>query len=252
MKRFRITGYYLFLASFLLLSCNSSKKDSAADSAHTDDAAFTTDEPRDPYWQNPTVGINNKQITDKLVKKYNSLLVFHADDTMQVNKTYIASLALARNAPLEPIKMKILEISDATDETVLVDTTIQLGKKMRADLKDFSPRNDKSFLIERIGSDEQVLTNSKEAYWQWNIEPLKAGQHKLKLAIQVVLGDEGEVNLPTKEIPVIIFAQKKTVTAKISNFFSNYWQWIITGIFLPIFIAWLTTRMRHSGETKKK
>lgn len=249
MNPFRIFGYILFLAPVLLLSCNNAAERSTSTETVS---SVSTDEDRDPYWQNPTVGINNKELTNKLVKKYNSLLVFHADDTMQVNKTYTASLALARNAPLEPIKMKILEISDATDENVLVDTTIQLGKKMRADLKDFSPRNDKSFLIEQIGSDEQTLSNSKEAYWQWNIEPLKEGQHKLKLVIQVVTADDGEVNLPTKEIPVIIFAQKITTSAKIGKFFSNYWQWIVTGIFLPIFIAWLTTRMRHANEAKKK
>lgn len=246
MNQLRLYAIIIICVFCLLQSCSKAKKDSE------NIQSTTTEETRDPYWQNPTVGINNKDLANKLVKKYNSLLVFHASDTMQVNRTYTATLALARNAPLGPIKMKVLEASDATDENVLVDTTIELGKKMRADLKDFSPRNDRSFLIEKIGSDEQNLTGSKEAYWQWNIEPLKEGNHKLKLVIQVVLGDEGEVNLPTKEIPVTIFAQQVSAGAKVREFFSNYWQWIITGILLPVFIAWLTTRMRHTRETKKK
>lgn len=251
MKKFGITSY-LFLSSLFILfwvgliSCTKDKSGKSVNQYQTD-----TEQPRDPYWQNENVGGNNTERKQQLAKKYNSLLVFHADDTMQVNKTYIATLALARNAPLGPLKMKVLEVSDATDDNVIIDTIIQLGKRMRANLKDLGPQEDKSFRIELLGDDVQNLNNTTESYWQWNIEPLKEGQHKLKLSIQVLLGDEGEVNLPTKNIPVTIFAQKVSISTKISNFFSNYWQWIITGILLPILIAFLTTRIKQSGEKKK-
>ena len=243
MNQFRIPAcfYLLLFLCILLLSCSSG--DNSTNSELEPDIEDTS-EIRDPYWQEQTVGGNNAEKKQQLVKKYSSLLVFHADDTMQVNKTYIASLALARNSALGPVKIKVLEISDATDDNVIVDTTIELGKKMKAKLMDLSPRNEKSFLIEQIGSEEQNLNNTKESIWQWNIEPLKAGQHKLKLSIQVILSDDDRVNLPTKDIPVLIFAEKISFGAKIQNFFSKYWQWIITGICLPIFIAWLTNRIK--------
>jgi len=247
MERIRISVYFFLVLLFLFTGCNS---DESKDSTST--SASTTEDSYEPDWENKNVGTGNKEVKDQLVKKYNSLLVFHADDTMQVNRTYTATLALARNAALGPLKMKVLEASDATDDNVIVDTSIQLGKKMKADLKDFGPRNEKSFFIERIGSEEQVLSNSKESFWQWNIEPLKEGHHKLKLVIQVILGDNDKVNLPTKEIPVTIFAQKISMGTRIGTFFSSYWQWIITGIFLPILIAWLTTRIKQANEAKKK
>ena len=252
MKKFGVTTWF-FLCSFLFLfwiGFNSCAKDKSQKPPDKPDQT-PTDELRDPYWQNGKVGGNNTQRKQQLAKKYNNLLVFHADDTMQVNKTYIATLALARNMALGPLKMKVLEVSDATDDNVIVDTIIQLGKRMRANLKDLGPLDSKSFRIELLGSDEQNLNNTTESYWQWNIEPLKAGHHKLKISIQVLLGDEGEVNLPTKDIPVTIFAQKVSFSAKLENFFSKYWQWIVTGILLPIFIAWLTNRIKRGNEPKK-
>jgi hypothetical protein len=234
----------LFLLTILLLSCNSASEKSpdikpAPDEKATE-APSDSAKPRDPYFVEQSEGNGKEERKAQLVKKYNSLLVFHADDTMQVNKTYLASLALARNAALNPVKIKVLEISDATDDNVIVDTTIELGKRVKATLLDLSPKNDKSFDITQIGEAEQNLSKTKESIWQWNIEPLKAGQHKLKLSIQVIESDDNTYNLPTKDIPVTIFAQKVTTGDKIANFFSNYWQWIITGILLPIIIAFLT------------
>ena len=246
----RIPKYlFIFLFQFFLIACNNSSSDFKKEEKTS---YIEPDDTTDRYWEKQNVGVGNKEKKDQFVKKYNSLLVFHADDTMQVNKTYIATLALARNMPLGPLKIKVLEESDATDDNVIVDSTIQLGKKMRADLRDFGPRNEKSFFIEQIGSPEQSLSDSKEATWQWNIEPLKEGHHKLKLSIQVISGDKGEVNLPTKDIPVTIFAEKVSMGTKFANFFSNYWQWIITAIFLPIFIAMLTNRIKQANDGKKK
>jgi len=254
MKQFRIPACFFLtlILTILLLSCNSGTEEvTTSNETTTDTSTVDTSEFRDPYWQEQSIGGSNAEKKQQLVKKYSSLLVFHADDTMQVNKTYLASLALARNAALGPIKMKVLEISDATDDNVIVDTTIQLGKRMKAKLMDLSPRNNKSFEIVQIGEDEQNLSKTNESIWQWNIEPLKEGQHKLKLSIQVILSDDDKINLPTKDIPVTIFAQKISVGTKIANFFSKYWQWIVTAIFLPIFIALLTNRIKKGSDGKK-
>jgi hypothetical protein len=181
----------------------------------------------------------------QLVKKYSNLLVFHADDTMEVNRVYTATLALARNAALEPIKAKVLTESEAADDKVLIDSTIELGKRVKATLVDWSPSGEPSFNIRELGNDEQNLSKTKESLWQWRIEPLKEGQHKLKLAIQVTSPDGDEVNLPVRNIPILIFAKKVSFTTKVGNFFSNYWQWVITGILLPILIAFLTNWIKR-------
>jgi hypothetical protein len=206
---------------------------------------------KDPYWDNPAVGADPTEKTN-LVQKFNNLLVFHADDTMEVKKVYTATLALARNASVGPIKIKVLEESGAVNDNVLVDTTIELGKRVKANLKDVSPRDDKSFQIDPLGVDEQNLGKSKESYWQWTIEPLKEGPHKLMLSIQVILSDDDKINLPARNIPIMIFSKKVPFMTRVGNFFSSYWQWLITAILLPIVIALLTNSLKQRGEKKKQ
>ena len=234
----------IFLLAGALQSCNSGQDDTTSTPVQEDTL-------RDPYWIDQTVGANNTEKKQQVAKKYNSLLVFHADDTMQVNNVYTATLALAKNAILDEIKEKVLDASDANDDNVLVDSTIQLGKRMKAKIIDMSPRHEPSFYIESMGEEEQNLSTSKEAYWNWKIEPLKQGQHKLKLSVQVILSDDDKINLPPRDIMVTIFATKVSFSEKVRDFFSKYWQWIITAILLPIFIAWLTNRIKRSNEPKK-
>ena len=215
---------------------------------HAEDSADASEQ----YMKNfDVVGASEQK--QQLVKKYNNLLVFHADDTMEVNKTYIATLALAKNADIEKLSLKVLEASDASGKNVITDTTIQIGKRMRARLLDLSPRNDRSFDITPISPDEQnLISKTKEAYWQWNVEPLKEGNRELKLSVVVIMNDEESFGLPAKDIPVLIFAKKASFINRVGNFFSKYWQWVITGIFVPIIIAWFTTWFKQRAEQKKK
>ena len=252
----RILIYFLLLIPVLLVSCNASK---------TDKPPFETAEFRplenfetnpnseyaDPYWDNPVVGAEPDKKSN-LVKKFNSLLVFHADDTMEVKKVYTATLALARNAALGPIRVRVLEQSGALDDSVLVDSTIELGKRVKANLKDLSPRDEKSFQIDPLGVEEQNLSKTKESYWQWSIEPLKEGSHRLILSIQVILSDDDKINLPARNIPIMIFSKKVPFITKIGNFFGNYWQWMITAILIPVVIALLNNSFKQRGEKKKQ
>src|SRR5258705_11075607 len=248
MSKVRILVYFLMFLSIICVS--SCGKPSGNDSATSTSTTETTDDLDE--FNDKGVGVSNTVLKDHVVKKYNTLLVFHTDDTMQTNKAYLATLALAKNAELEELKAKVLDASDASDNNAIIDTNIQIGKRMKAKLVDLSPRSDPSFYIEEMGEEEQNLNGSKEAYWNWKIEPLKKGQHQLKLSVQVILSDDDKINLPPRDILVMIFAQKVSFSGKVGNFFSNYWQWIITGILLPILIALLTNRIRQAGSDKKK
>jgi hypothetical protein len=251
------TFIYCFVIScFLLFSCNSaSDPDATSESAeyrHLENFEVNPEsEYKDPYWDNPAIGADPTEKTN-LLKKFNNLLVFHVDDTMEVKTVYTATLALARNAAIGPLKIKVLEESVASGDDVLVDTTIELGKRMKANLKDISPKDEKSFEIDPLGTDEQNLSKTKESYWQWSIEPKKEGPHKLILSIQVILSDDDKINLPARNIPIMIYSKKVPFMSKVGSFFSNYWQWLITAILLPIMIALLTNSLKQRGEKKKQ
>ena len=255
MNPLRSLIYFLFLPSFLWVSCkNASKADAQETTEYRPLENFEvnpTSDYNDPYWDNPVAGADPENKAN-LVKKFNSLLVFHAADTMEGKKVYTATLALARNAALGPIKIRVLEQSGAPDDRVLVDSTIELGKRVRAGLRDLSPRDDKSFQIDPLGVDEQNLSKTKESYWQWSIEPLKEGPHKLILSVQVILSDDDKINLPARNIPIMIFSKKVAFFTKVGNFFDKYWQWIITAILVPVVIALLNNSLKQRSEKKKQ
>jgi hypothetical protein len=195
-----------------------------------------------------------KSRLDVLKKVYKNLMVFHADDTMEVNKPKLATLILAKDASAEKLKMEVLEESNATDESLKTDTTIDLGSRMKAKLIAFGgSKLDNSFDIEPLGSEEQSFRNDrKKIIWQWKITPLKEGQHELKLSIQIIEKDGEAVYLPARNIPVIIFAKKVSFFTRVGNFVSEKYEWILSAIFIPIFIAWLSARIRFRNNPPPK
>ena len=228
---------------YLLIGCNNASTETDQSLAYRPLESF-------PAYEPDKVGINETEKRSIAVKKFNSVLAFHANDTMQVKKVYTAALALARNAALDPIIKLALENSEASDDSVIVVTDIELGKRMKAELIDMSPRDDPSFIIKPLGYNEQNIDKTKHAIWQWNLEPLKEGEHKLMLSVEVIPSDDNPFNLPARKIPVRIFAKKDPFFTKVGNFFDKYWQWIITGILIPIFIALLTNAIKQRNDRK--
>jgi hypothetical protein len=202
-------------------------------------ATFNTDETR----------------TEKLQKKFKSLLVFHADDTMEVNKPKLAVLVLAKDANEEKMKMEVLEEADAKTDKVKTDTTIELGSKMKARLIPFSA-SETDFEIKPLGDDEQSFRGDrKKIIWQWKITPLKPGQHELKLSIQIIEKDGEAVSLPARNIPVVIFAKQESFMSKLGNFFSTKYEWIVSAVMIPLVIAVVNNRIkskRHSHNPEQK
>ena len=183
--------------------------------------------------------------SDKLTKKYKSLLVFHADDSMEVNKPKLAVLVLARDANEEALKLEVLEESNAKDKNVKTDTTVDLGSKMKARLIPFSGSK-VDFEIEPLGDDEQSFkADRKKILWQWKITPLKEGNHELKLSIQIIEKDGEAVSLPARNIPVLIYAKPVDFMSKVGTFFSTKYEWIITAVLIPVIIGIVNIKMRN-------
>jgi hypothetical protein len=192
---------------------------------------------------------------DDLKRRFKNLLVFHAEDTMKIKKAYLATLILGKDQVLGDLKAEVLESSNSSDGKIKQDATIDIGSKMRAKLIDMSGAGNKGFDIELIGGEEaatqRITEKRKKVIWQWKITPLTPGQQELKLSINVIEKDGETVNLPARNIPVIIFAEKEGFGTMVSGFFKNEnTKWILSAIFIPIFIAWLTTRMRHKHDKK--
>ena len=182
---------------------------------------------------------------DKLKKRFKNLLVFHLDDTMTVDKPKLATLILSKDETFGNIKLQVLDASDATDEKVIDDATMDFGNKMRAKLVPFGGNKiDNNFEIEALGDDMQSFKNDrKKIIWQWKVTPLKSGQQELKLSIQIIEKDGEAVSLPAKNIPVIIFAKNENFFSRAGDFFEKKYEWII-GIMVAIITAWIGGRAR--------
>ena len=186
--------------------------------------------------------------SENLTKKYKSLLVFHADDSMEVNKPKLAVLVLAKDESVESLKVQVLEEANARDDKIQKDTTIDLGSKMKARLIPFSGSK-VDFEIEPLGDDEQSFkADRKKILWQWKITPLKEGNHELKLSIQIIEKDGEAVSLPARNIPVLIYAKPEKLMDKVGNFFATKYEWIITAVLIPVIIGIVNIKMRNRNR----
>lgn len=202
--------------------------------------------------------VHNKQVSelpsDMLRRKFKDLLCFHADDTMLIDKAYIATLVLGKDQKFDIVQKDVLESSNATDDKIVFDTSMEIGSKMQARLIDMSSSMDKGFDIELIGGanaeTQSLNTKRSKAYWQWKLTPLTPGLKELKLSINIVEKDGEVVNIPARNIPVVIFS-KQGIIYKTGQFFKNEGKWIITAILIPIFIAIVTNKLKNREKKAK-
>lgn len=183
-----------------------------------------------------------------LKKKFKSLLVFHADDTMIVDQPKLATLVLAKNESVQHVKMEVLDETDINDQEIS-DTAMDIGNKMKAKLISFESSGDeKAMEIEALGESEQSFAGKRDkVIWQWKITPKKKGQQILKLSVQVLEKDGESVTLPAKDIKVNIYARKTNLWSSIAAFLNKKWEFLLTAIMVPLLIAFFTTRMKNKS-----
>jgi phosphoribosyl-ATP pyrophosphohydrolase len=226
-----------------------------------DDATTVSNIPQDPTTLNGINGQNDKPAKDPvkekaadLKRRYKNLLVFHADDTMKVNKSYIATLILGKDQILADVKEEVLETSSTGKKNVKEDTTIEIGNTMKAVLKSMEDGIDKSFEIERLGDEDaaekKITDKRKKLMWQWKIKPLTRGQQNLVLTISIREKDGEKVDLPVRKIDVLIFAEPESVMSKVGTFFEKNFQWMLATLLIPLFMGWYNARMRHKFDRR--
>ncbi len=191
----------------------------------------------------------------ELKRRYKNLLVFHADDTMKIRKAYIVTLILGKDQLLSTLKAEVLQSANDSNEKFKKDTTVDIGSKMRAKLIDMSGATNKGFDIELLGGEEAatqpITAKRKKAVWNWKLTPQTPGQQELRLAISVIENEGDALTLPTKNIPIMIYAEKETFLESVGSFFKNeHTKWILTAILIPVFLAWITSKMKYRPDPR--
>ena len=107
--------------------------------------------------------------------------------------------------------------------------------------------DDTKFKISSLSSDYQVIEGDDYAEWEWRIMPLKSGKNYLKLLIRV----KSKVDDSYKDITIFDkkILVKPNIKYTLSNWISDYWQWISSSILIPAFTWWWANRRK---KRKKK
>jgi hypothetical protein len=201
--------------------------------------------------KNQAGNIESSNPDAQMRRRYKNLLVFHADDTMKINKPYIATLILGKDQVFGELKEEVLNASDSKNETYKFDTTLEIGTAMKAKLKDFSGSVEKGFDIDFMGDEgmEQRITDKrKKLMWQWKLTPLTSGEQKLSLSITITEKNGEKVNLPIRSIPIVIYAE--STGNQIMGFLQKNYQWLLATLLLPLFLGWYNARLRHKFDQK--
>lgn len=260
-------SYILLAAVILFYACNNgaaTEVDNAADTT-LPKGKYVVDENSEVKIMDPKTGAFNdfngkntnpdkpeqRSVYDEMKKKYKNLLIFHAADTMRIKKSYIATLVLGKDQILGVMKQKVMEEDYNPHDSLYTDTAMDFGSQMKARLIDMSGAENKGFIIELLGGEDGAIQSineqRKKIMWQWKLTPQTPGMQELRLSINVVERNGETVNLPAKNIAVLIFAEKESFLSQVKSFFDDYGKWILASILIPIFVAWFTTRMRNKS-----
>lgn len=239
MPTVRLKFWFVLLFSLLLIQCNKSSNEQVKAIDNTQDVDTSR-----------LTGANVSTV--RISEIVDNALVFHIADSMQTGQGYKATLALGRDQVMDELKKEMEDVTGAEASDLIVDTALKVAAQMRARLKDISPAGAKSFDITTMSEGNEIQDINDEtgnkAFWQWNVVPLKEGRHQLELVVEVVLNKKKNIFLPSKTIPVTIYAKPESFGSKFSGFMEENWKWLITAIIIPIIIAWLTTRIRQRQQ----
>lgn len=166
----------------------------------------------------------NRHFDDSLVK---GKIAYDIPDTMEISKSYkaIATISKSQNDSI---------LFQNIDSTGFEIESIKVSSRVKMFLID--PTGNQNFQITSLNTDEQLVDDSTNTIWKWNIIPLRSGENELFLRTTVkILDDLGEnyKDISVFEKHIIVNASIVVVT---KQFIGDYWQWLSTVIFIPLII----------------
>lgn len=159
-------------------------------------------------------------------------LAFNAPATLQFGELATIQLLLSPKESGEALKEKI------TAEGPKESARIRISNQMEARLTGLG------FEIQAITPEIQAVSADQITEWKWDIRPTQTGIQQLHLTLSalIYMGDQAmprTIHTFDQTIEVNV-----TLSQRISSFFGNNWQWLVTVIFIPI-AGWLIRRRRQ-------
>lgn len=167
-------------------------------------------------------------------------MTYSVSDTMEVGKTYDVELRISRILS-NAISDGLLDAEDVV--------TISTSNTMEVLLFDPDPeKEDPVFIIKKLTEAKQWLEpDSSHTTWLWTVKPLRTGDHRLKLIINIIK-DGNKKSITVFEQDVKIKATSKSFTYKARKWWRSNWKWSFTTLILP-FIAWWWKRRKDKEKS---
>jgi hypothetical protein len=109
-----------------------------------------------------------------------------------------------------------------------------------------------SFRIVPRSTESQMVTADGFGHWEWDVTPLKAGDHKLVLVVshRVKLAEFGEEQRDLPPIERVVDVQVNPASS-VRTFLADNREWIIGAVAIPLLVAagrWLWQRRQASQD----
>lgn len=199
--------------------------------------------------------VQNVKIEDKTTNEVSEhhemgTMAYSVPEGMIVGKTYPVKLRISRDGN----KVQLIDgdrnitIYDSTIKSKVVIESIRVESIMSAQLISDSDK----FQITSLSTELQNIEKLGYTEWEWKIKPLKGGQSYLKLIVKVRVKEDGQefykdITVFDKNVDV-----KSNIGFTLGNFIKQYWQWLITTIFIPLIVWWWKNRKSEKKPGRKK
>ncbi len=194
--------------------------------------------------EDKTSEVINNQSTENITP---GTMAYSVPEEMKVGNTYNIKLRISKdNNKIELINGdRNITISDTSIKSIVTIESIRVEPIMSAQLVS----DENSFEIKSLSTEVQNIEQSGYTEWQWLIKPLKGGDNFLKLVVKVRVKEDGQefykdITVFDKKIPV-----KSNTIFTVKSFLSQYWQWIMTTIIIPL-IIWFYKKRSEDKKNK--
>ncbi len=195
--------------------------------------------------EDKTSEVINNQSTENITP---GTMAYSVPEEMKVGNTYNIKLRISKdNNKIQLISGdRNITISDTSIKSIVTIESIRVEPIMSAQLVS----DENSFEIKSLSTEVQNIEQSGYTEWQWLIKPLKGGENFLKLVVKVRVKEDGQefykdITVFDKKIPV-----KSNTIFTVKSFLSQYWQWIMTTIIIPLIIWFYKKRSEDKKNNK--
>jgi hypothetical protein len=160
---------------------------------------------------------------------------FNAPKTVRLNETKVIELVLSDDESVRALKRR-LEAEGP-----------QVGARLRASAVMEATLTGAAFKIEGITPTQQTVTDGVTR-WKWEFEPTKTGTRRLHLTVTALVAINGKDRrqaVRTFERTLEVESVAVGMPAKVSGFFADNWQWIVTTLLIPC-VAWVIRRRQRA------